>query len=660
MTGTDFPDGTRHRLGGVVRAARAAAACRDLATAEWLAVDRALDPGDPAGPDLDGTPLPDPLGRVATVFGLGETEARLLLVAAAADLDPNLALAFGLLTGDGRAGPVTAGLALELAGVGPMTLTGRHALHDRAPLIRWQLLRGGSPTLPLLQPLVAHPDVVLALAGSLAFGGELGVMWCGRRRPTDDGGGAPAGTAARAIAAGLTAGEPLIWVETAPSADPEQVMAGFAAAGISCTVVDLAARPAGRPISETMIAAIRSAALAADGLAVRGADALGEDSAARAVMHELGAAPVPVVLIGSHPWNPAWHPELPLVVDLSPMTARERVQAWRRHLPDEAPSGQVLTGLRVSDQSIGPVARHALRSAAAGHGDEPLSSRLATGVVLSRGQSVRESGHVHGDPLDELCLPEPAGSEIRRIRDWVRLRDTLTERTDILTRGGRNVGLTALFSGSPGTGKTLAARVIAQAAGLELLSVDLSTVVDKYIGETEKKLEALFTDAERSNAVLFFDEADSLFGSRSEVKDARDRYANQEIAYLLQRMEHFDGITVLATNLRGNLDPAFARRLQFIITFPDPDEPTRRRLWEHHLACLPRIDAVDPVDSAGLAKALDLAGGDIRNIVLSAAYAGIAAGEPVGMSHLVDAAIREYAKLGRRIPEMLARRAPAP
>ena len=137
--------------------------------------------------------------------------------------------------------------------------------------------------------------------------------------------------------------------------------------------------------------------------------------------------------------------------------------------------------------------------------------------------------------------------------------------------GGKGTGIAALFTGAPGTGKTLAAHVIADNIGLDLMQVDLSGVIDKYIGETEKNLERVFAEAESLNVVLFFDEADALFGRRSEVKDAKDRYANQEVSYLLQRMEHFNGITILATNLRGNLDPAFSRRMHFIIHFPDPD-----------------------------------------------------------------------------------------
>jgi SpoVK/Ycf46/Vps4 family AAA+-type ATPase len=177
--------------------------------------------------------------------------------------------------------------------------------------------------------------------------------------------------------------------------------------------------------------------------------------------------------------------------------------------------------------------------------------------------------------------------------------------------------------------------------------VELSSIVDKYIGETEKNLEKVFAEAESLNAVLFFDEADALFGSRSEVKDAKDRYANQEIAYLLQRMEQFDGITVLASNLRGNIDPAFARRLHFIVSFPDPDASTRRRLWEQHLADIPTDDD-DPIDLDWLSTSVELAGGDIRNIVLSSAYAAVAEGSSVGMRHISSAVRREYIKLGRR------------
>ena len=230
-----------------------------------------------------------------------------------------------------------------------------------------------------------------------------------------------------------------------------------------------------------------------------------------------------------------------------------------------------------------------------------------------------------------------------------RYRDEVVALGPLHGRGGKGTGICALFSGSPGTGKTLAARVVADALGINLLQVELSSVVSKYVGESEKKLESLFNEAEAMNAVLFFDEADALFGARSSIKGSNDRYANQEIAYLLQRMEIFDGITILATNLRGNLDPAFARRLQFIINFPDPDVDTRARLWQHHLD-VADVDPDDPIDVQELALAAELAGGDIRNVVLAAAYDAVAAGARVGRRQVATALSRELVKLGRRSP----------
>jgi SpoVK/Ycf46/Vps4 family AAA+-type ATPase len=231
----------------------------------------------------------------------------------------------------------------------------------------------------------------------------------------------------------------------------------------------------------------------------------------------------------------------------------------------------------------------------------------------------------------------------------MRLRDRVLGDWRLRRAGGRGEGVTALFAGEPGTGKTMAAEVIAADLGLDLYVIDLSSVVDKYIGETEKNLERVFAGAEGVNGVLFFDEADALFGKRSEVSDAHDRYANLEIAYLLQRMERFDGMAVLATNLRSNLDEAFARRLSLVVEFARPDAAERRRLWRQSLAEVPL--AAD-VDLDFCANAFDLAGGDIRNIAVTAAYhaAGAAAGSGGGcadMAGLVRAVQAEYRKLGR-------------
>jgi len=208
-------------------------------------------------------------------------------------------------------------------------------------------------------------------------------------------------------------------------------------------------------------------------------------------------------------------------------------------------------------------------------------------------------------------------------------------------------GVTVLFSGPPGTGKTMAAQIIAGALGLDLYRIDLSTIVSKYIGETEKNIERIFREAEQSNAILFFDEADALFGKRSEVRDSHDRYANIEISYLLQRMEAYDGVTILATNLRGNLDEAFTRRLQFAVSFPFPETEDRLRIWKTLFP--PDVPREPDIDLALLANRFRLAGGNIRNIIVSAAYLAAAGGESVSMSHLLHGTRRELQKMGRLV-----------
>jgi SpoVK/Ycf46/Vps4 family AAA+-type ATPase len=206
-------------------------------------------------------------------------------------------------------------------------------------------------------------------------------------------------------------------------------------------------------------------------------------------------------------------------------------------------------------------------------------------------------------------------------------------------------GLKVLFAGESGTGKTMAAQVIATDLGLDVFRVDLATVVSKYIGETERNLDRIFGAAEGSNAILFFDEADALFGKRSEVKDAHDRYANIEVSYLLQRMESYPGAVVLATNYRRNIDEAFMRRLDFAIDFPFPEPADRARIWKR---LLPDSAPVGPdVDVEALARRFELSGGSIRNCSVSAAFTAADDGGRIDMRHLVGAVAAEYRKIGR-------------
>jgi SpoVK/Ycf46/Vps4 family AAA+-type ATPase len=206
-------------------------------------------------------------------------------------------------------------------------------------------------------------------------------------------------------------------------------------------------------------------------------------------------------------------------------------------------------------------------------------------------------------------------------------------------------GVNVLFSGPPGTGKTMAAEVIANELQLDLYKIDLSQVVSKYIGETEKNLDRIFTAAQNANAILFFDEADALFGKRSEVKDAHDRYANIEIGYLLQKMEEYQGMAMLATNLRQHMDEAFVRRIGAIVEFPFPDAEYRQQIWE---VIFPQAAPLaEDVNFGILARQVKLAGGNIKNIALAAAFYAAEAGEVIRMQHLIQAARREYQKLGR-------------
>jgi Winged helix domain, variant/ATPase family associated with various cellular activities (AAA) len=246
---------------------------------------------------------------------------------------------------------------------------------------------------------------------------------------------------------------------------------------------------------------------------------------------------------------------------------------------------------------------------------------------------------------EDLILPPDAKAQLREICSQAECRPIVYGKWGFDRKLSLGKGLNILFTGPPGTGKTMGAEVIARELCLDLYRIDLSQVVSKYIGETEKNLDRIFTAAEDSNAILFFDEADALFGKRSEVRDSHDRYANIEISYLLQKMEEYQGISVLATNLRQNIDEAFVRRLHAIVEFPFPDEEYRRRIWE---SVFPKEAPLgEDVGFDLLAHEVRLAGGNIKNMALAASFYAAADGGVVHMSHLVHAAFREHQKLAR-------------
>src|SRR5574338_563066 len=248
---------------------------------------------------------------------------------------------------------------------------------------------------------------------------------------------------------------------------------------------------------------------------------------------------------------------------------------------------------------------------------------------------------------DDLVLAEDAVTQLREICNQFIHRHRVLEDWAFKEKLGYGTGITALFSGAPGTGKTMAAEIIAAELGLDLFRIELAAVVSKYIGETEKNLEAIFRAASQGNAVLFFDEADALFGKRSEVKDAHDRYANLEISYLLQCMERFDGLAILATNSRESLDAAFLRRLAFSVHFPVPDESLRRQLWRR--AWPDRLPRQATLDLDDIAARFKLPGGNIKNVALAAAYFAAADGGVVTNGQVMRAIEREQRKLGKSV-----------
>lgn len=252
---------------------------------------------------------------------------------------------------------------------------------------------------------------------------------------------------------------------------------------------------------------------------------------------------------------------------------------------------------------------------------------------------------IPGYSWTDLVLPEDSQAQLTEIAAQVAQRFQVYERWGFKARLARGQSINALFAGASGTGKTMAAEVLANHLQLDLYRIDLAGVVSKYIGETEKNLRKVFDAAEQSGAILFFDEADALFGKRTEVKDSHDRYANIEINYLLQRMEDYRGLAILATNRKSDLDRAFLRRLRFLVDFPFPDLTQRKRIWQQ---VFPPQAPLATLDYDGLAR-LEITGGNIRNIALNAAFLAATTQTAIGMPHLLQAARREYAKIDKLV-----------
>lgn len=298
-------------------------------------------------------------------------------------------------------------------------------------------------------------------------------------------------------------------------------------------------------------------------------------------------------------------------------------------------SAQWRTAVQSTDERLSPCSFHATL--------EELYAAASAQSSLDLAKLVRKVAVKYS--LDDIVLPPDQLAQLKEICDQAKNRHIVFGEWGFDRKLSIGKGLNVMFSGPPGTGKTMAAEVIAKELHLPLYKIDLSQVVSKYIGETEKNLDRIFAAAQRTNAILFFDEADALFGKRTEVRDSHDRYANIEVGYLLQKMEEYEGIAILATNVRQHMDEAFVRRIQVIAEFPFPDEMHRRHIWE---IMFPREAALaSDVNLSLLAREVRLAGGNIKNIALAAAFYAASDGGMIRMAHLMKAARREHQKLGR-------------
>ncbi len=361
-------------------------------------------------------------------------------------------------------------------------------------------------------------------------------------------------------------------------------------------------------------------------------------------------------LAGNTPWEPSGSlRELPFVrIEFPLPTYDQRVRLWRQSLePEAGQEGVVIEQLankfRLSVgqiQDAAATARNLVRWRDPDNGCLTMSDLYAACRLHSNRKLATLAQKITPHyQWNDIVLLAARLEQLREICNYVKFRSLVYNDWGFDRKLSMGKGLNVLFAGPSGTGKTMAAEIIAGELELELYRIDLSTVVSKYIGETEKNLSRIFAEAESSNAILFFDEADALFGKRSEVRDAHDRYANVEISYLLQRMEQYEGVVILATNLAKNMDEAFVRRMHVTVEFPFPGAQDRRRIWQQ---IWPAEAARSPqLDLDFMAQHIEVSGGNIRNIALAAAFLAAAGGEVIEMKHLVRATRREYQKMGK-------------
>jgi AAA+ superfamily predicted ATPase len=623
-----------------------------------------------------------PVRRIASDFGLARLEIDFLLICLAPEVDARYEKLYAYLQDDITRKLPTPSIIMDiLAGSPAERMEVRKALSPDSPLIRHGLIsylpasHGYNQTF-LSCPLRIDERIAGFLLGSKAMDGRIArfaAIWNGE--PDLDLVTLPESEQKRLHGyAGRNSGRHraheggvVLHFHGQPGTGRISMAKGIChRLGMPLLIVDVERMTASEvPFNEAVALLFREAALQPAAVCLTNIDSLGEDAAGRdrfkAVSVEMARTPHPVFMIGDAPLKIAG------VIDGARLLSVEfptpglcrRKEFWEREggrgLRIEAgvDYGALAGRFRFTPGQVRGAIAAAANLASWRHPDYPQireddlfaacrdhsNPRLCE---LARKIVPRQS-------WDDLVLPDNQLEQLQELCNQSKYRHIVYGDWGFDSKLSYGKGLSALFTGPPGTGKTMAAEVIANELQLDLYKIDLSQVVTKYIGETEKNLDRIFQEARTSNAILFFDEADALFGKRTEIKDAHDRYANIETGYLLQKIEEYEGIAILATNLRSNMDEAFVRRMHFIVEFPFPKERERRAIWERIWPeATPRCNSIDP---AVLAKRFEISGGNIRNIALSAAFMAADDGGAIAMQHLLRAARREYQKMGKIVDD---------
>lgn len=601
------------------------------------------------------------LRQLGRTLALDALDVEILLIALAVDLDARFEKLYGYLNDDVSRRRATIGLCLELCGIPAISAEARARFGEQGALVAGGILVVEEGERPFLTRSLRVPDRVAGhLLGDDCVDPLLAPLIVASRGltaadsadPGADGRGATAldVPGADSLAAAIRSGAHFLYVRDERGASARSLAhAALRLARVDGRVLSLDLRDtAPSAVPDIVQSALREALLTDSALVLGPIEAL-VPANTRAVERLAAAGPC-VILCGDSRWDPAWSRSFPLTFEASPQTDAGRSASWAATL-----NGRLAEGLDVAretsqfrlspEQASRAAELAALRAAAAGTpiGARDLAEACREQNSTGLGRLARRIEPSAG--WDRLILPSEQLRQLHEVANRARFRRRVLDEWGLGGSGGGKRGISALFAGPSGTGKTMAAEVLAHELELDLYRVDLASVVDKYIGETEKNLGRIFDEAEGVSGVLLFDEADALFGRRSEVKDSHDRYANIEVAYLLQRMESFDGVAILATNLRANLDEAFTRRLDIIVDFPLPDETARRQIWQCSLSSA--VPQADDIDFGKLARAFDISGGDIRNVCLAAAYTAAVEGRALGMADVLQATEREYRKLGR-------------